>query len=88
MISVDELKQAFNDKLAQTGSLDSAFTKAVWIAYKQGLNDMKCSKCKNELTQMEEAIFNYVCEEECLNPDEKEHDALCSICVHIPEVTQ
>ena len=39
MIDVNKLKQIFNDKLTKTGSLDEAFTKAMWTAYKQGLED-------------------------------------------------
>jgi len=39
MLDVNELKQIFNDKLSKTGSLDEAFLKAVWTAYKQGLAD-------------------------------------------------
>jgi hypothetical protein len=38
MISVDELKAVFQDKLERTGSLDAAFTKAVWVAFKKGYN--------------------------------------------------
>jgi hypothetical protein len=36
MIGVDELKAVFQDKLERTGSLDAAFTKAVWVAFKKG----------------------------------------------------
>lgn len=36
-INVEDLKTAFRKKLAATGSLDAAFTKAVWLAYKAGL---------------------------------------------------
>jgi len=39
MINVEELKAIFNAKLAKTGSLDEAFLKAVWTAYKKGLED-------------------------------------------------
>lgn len=39
MISVDALKKIFADKLQETGSMDAALTKALWIAYKQGLAD-------------------------------------------------
>lgn len=39
MILVADLRQVFADKLAKTGSLDAALTKAVWVAYKQGLAD-------------------------------------------------
>lgn len=46
MISVDELKKQFYEKLASSGSLDQAFTKAVWIAYKKGIEDG--SKRKDE----------------------------------------
>jgi hypothetical protein len=39
MIQTEQLKQIFQDKLAATGSMDAAFTKAVWVAYKAGLDD-------------------------------------------------
>lgn len=41
MVDVAELKRQFLLKLEQTGSLDAAFTKAVWVAYKAGLQDAK-----------------------------------------------
>ena len=39
MLAVDELKRDFWEKLSLTGSLDDAFTKAVWNAYKKGIDD-------------------------------------------------
>lgn len=39
MILLDDIKTAFVDKLAATGSLDAALLKATWIAYNQGLKD-------------------------------------------------
>lgn len=39
MLDISVLKPIFSDKLATTGSLDEAFLKCVWIAYKAGLND-------------------------------------------------
>ena len=36
--TVDEFKQYFIDKLDRTGSLDEAFTKAVWSAFRVGYN--------------------------------------------------
>lgn len=39
MIDAVTLKQVFQEKLTQTGSLDQAFLKAVWVAYCQGLTD-------------------------------------------------
>jgi hypothetical protein len=39
MINTDQLKQLFQEKLAATGSLDDAFTKAVWVAYSAGFDD-------------------------------------------------
>jgi len=39
MINAQELKEIFNAKLKETGSLDSAFLKAVWTAYQQGITD-------------------------------------------------
>lgn len=37
MLDVSELRKAFYEKLAATDSLDAAFTKAVWLAFKAGL---------------------------------------------------
>lgn len=39
MINTDQLKQLFQEKLAATGSMDAAFTKAVWVAYTAGFDD-------------------------------------------------
>lgn len=39
MILTEQLIKAFNEKIAKTGSLDAAFTKAVWLAYNAGLKD-------------------------------------------------
>lgn len=41
MITTDELKKQFALKLTKTGSMDAALTKALWLAYKQGLKDGK-----------------------------------------------
>jgi hypothetical protein len=41
MISVDDLKKQFYEKLASSGSLDHAFTKAVWIAFLIGYEEGK-----------------------------------------------
>lgn len=41
MLNVDDLKRDFWEKLSYTGSLDQAFVKAVWNAYKQGIEDGK-----------------------------------------------
>ena len=41
MINVEDLKKLFQEKLATTGSLDQAITKAVWIAYNKGREDAK-----------------------------------------------
>jgi hypothetical protein len=38
MVNVEQLKRVYADKLIATGSHE-AFTKAVWVAYKQGLAD-------------------------------------------------
>lgn len=35
MIDIAELRQVFAEKLAATGSLDAAFTKAVWVTYQR-----------------------------------------------------
>lgn len=37
MLDVNDLKQAFIDKLSKTGSFDQAFTKTVWLAFKAGI---------------------------------------------------
>jgi hypothetical protein len=39
MINTEQLKQLFQEKLAATGSMDAAFTKAVWVAYTSGFED-------------------------------------------------
>jgi hypothetical protein len=39
MTDIQELKDLFRAKLERTGSLDAAFTKAVWVAYKAGYAD-------------------------------------------------
>lgn len=39
MLDVADLKVMFADKLKATGSMDQAFTKAVWVAYKAGIRD-------------------------------------------------
>lgn len=36
MVGIEELRDLFTDKLKRTGSLDAAFTKAVWVAYTRG----------------------------------------------------
>jgi hypothetical protein len=41
MITTDELTEIFHKKLAETGSLDQAFKKAVWVAYQRGLAEGK-----------------------------------------------
>lgn len=52
MIEVDKLKRVFYDKLKKTGSMDAAFTKALWIAYQQGLAD--APKPVAQVAQVEE----------------------------------
>lgn len=39
MIEISTLRTVFHEKLAATNSFDAAFTKAVWVAYKEGLKD-------------------------------------------------
>lgn len=51
MILTEQLKQAFNEKLAKTGSLDAAFTKAVWLAYNAGLKDGRNETKQKEAQQ-------------------------------------
>lgn len=43
MLDKAELLRIFKDKLASSGSLDDAFLKAVWVAYKQGIADAPVS---------------------------------------------
>ncbi|MCX6010321.1 MAG: hypothetical protein NTW48_09915 [Chloroflexi bacterium] len=47
MLDVNELKKIFSVKLMNTASLDEAFTKAVWEAYKKGVEDGKSKECVN-----------------------------------------
>jgi hypothetical protein len=39
VISITTLKEIYCEKLSRTNSHDAAFTKACWVAYKQGLAD-------------------------------------------------
>lgn len=39
MLDTNTLKPIFAAKLAATGSLDEAFLKCVWLAYKAGIRD-------------------------------------------------
>ena len=39
MINIEQLRAAYAEKLTRTGSMDAAFVKAVWLAYKAGLAD-------------------------------------------------
>lgn len=41
MISVEDLSKLYAEKLVRTNSHDDAFKKAVWVAYKQGIEDGK-----------------------------------------------
>ena len=50
MLDVQTLKDAFADKLHTTSSLDAAFTKAVWTAYKQGVEDGASYKAGEDTT--------------------------------------
>ena len=43
MIDTQYLTKVFKDKLAETGSFDAAFLKAVWVAYQQGYNELDWS---------------------------------------------
>lgn len=58
MISTDELKKIFNDKLAKTGSLDAAFTKATWVAYKNGISDAKNNVTNEEWSDLYTQIYS------------------------------
>lgn len=48
MIDITSLRNTFNEKLKETDSIDSAFTKAVWVAYKAGIEDGKKENGENE----------------------------------------
>ena len=39
MITVGELRKVFSEKLERTGSFDAAFTKAVWVAFQDGMKE-------------------------------------------------
>lgn len=41
MIDVAQLRKVYADKLEATGSFDQAFTKAVWVAFKLGIESTK-----------------------------------------------
>jgi hypothetical protein len=41
MINIETLRAAFAEKLTRTGSMDAALVKALWLAYKAGLEDGK-----------------------------------------------
>ena len=48
-ILVPDLLKIFSEKLDRTGSFDDAFTKAMWMAYKQGIEDERKGKNLQEL---------------------------------------
>ena len=48
MINIDQLRAAFAEKLTLTGSIDAAFRKAVWLAYKAGLADANVDNVKEQ----------------------------------------
>ena len=48
MINIDQLRAAFAEKLTRTGSIDAAFRKAVWLAYKAGLADAIVDNVKEQ----------------------------------------
>ena len=58
MIDVTTLRAVFNDKLAATDSLDAAFTKAVWVAYKAGLS-AACTPDSDRAVTGDRQIINY-----------------------------
>lgn len=53
MITTETLKKIFNEKLDKTGSMDQAFTKAVWVAYNAGLADGRAEHKPNPTTEEE-----------------------------------
>lgn len=71
MINMTELRETFNRKLSQTDSLDAAFTKAVWTAYKAGLSDAEngvtLADALNHvqlITKSSESVFAYLLEKD------------------------
>jgi hypothetical protein len=53
MLDIAYLKQLFNAKLAETGSFDDAFVKAVWIAFKLGY---ECAKAGGDMKALMDKI--------------------------------
>lgn len=54
MITTSQLRKIFNDKLAETDSMDAAFKKATWVAYNQGLKDGGCKNYKADVLPPDE----------------------------------
>jgi hypothetical protein len=48
VIDIEQLRAAFAEKLTRTGSIDAAFAKAVWLAYKAGLADASVDNVKEQ----------------------------------------
>lgn len=50
MMTLEQCKEIFIEKLKSTGDMDAAFGKAIWIAYNRGLidgmNDARSDKTK------------------------------------------
>lgn len=57
MVDILELKRIFIEKLSKTGSLDEAFTKAVWIAYSRGVESGKEATAAPEMAGQSEMEF-------------------------------
>jgi hypothetical protein len=54
VIGVEIVRQAFQEKLAKTGSFDAAFTKAVWTSFLAGYAaGIEAQKAGNEEKQQE-----------------------------------
>lgn len=53
MLDIAYLKQLFNAKLAETGSFDAAFTKAVWASFRLGY---ECAKAGGDMKALMDKI--------------------------------
>jgi hypothetical protein len=84
MILTEELTLVFQKKLAKTGSLDAALTKALWVAYKAGQPCAGgCHEALDELHKLREAAQHYYDNclrgESALCHDEKQQEALAAL---------
>lgn len=51
MLDIASLRAAFAEKLKRTGSMDAAFTKAVWLAFKAGIEAGKQQEYQTQQKQ-------------------------------------